>query len=453
MQILKSTLTHKGFRRYATNTIWLMAEKILRMFIGLFVGIWVARHLGPEQFGILSFAQSFVFLFTAIATLGLDTIVVRELVKDANRRDEVLGTAFGLKLIGALIILPIIALAVQLTSNDHYTNLLVFIIASAAVFQSFNVIDFYYQSRVLSKYAALANTVSLGVSSITKICLILNDGPLIAFAVVTIIDSAVLAIGFLYYYKKSTQLQISRWTFRWATAHTLIKDSWPLALSGLVVSIYMKVDQVMIKEILGAESVGQYAAAVRLSEPWSFIPVAIANSLFPAIVNAKSACKELYHARLQKLYMLMVWIAIAIALPITLLSDWLINLLYGAEYNTAENVLTIHIWTGIFSSLLVVSGKWYITEGYTSLALFRNLSALLINIALNLALISKHGITGAAIASLISFAISGFIFDIFCERTRHQFTLKCRAFVPRIQSLINSTNPTRNQKKEQTIIL
>ena len=161
-----------GFKCYANNIFWLMGEKILRMFVALFVGIWIARYLGPEQFGLLSYAQSFVFLFTAITTLGLDGIVVRELVKDESRRDKLLGTAFGLKLVGAILILPILALAVQLTSNDDYTNLLVFIIASATIFQSFNVIDFYYQSKVLSKYVALTNGVSLALSSIIKIALV-----------------------------------------------------------------------------------------------------------------------------------------------------------------------------------------------------------------------------------------------------------------------------------------
>ncbi|MCK5665476.1 MAG: oligosaccharide flippase family protein, partial [Thiotrichaceae bacterium] len=133
---LKTLRQHQGFMRYFKNTSWLMGEKILRMGVGLFVGIWVARYLGPEQFGLLSYAQSFVFLFTAIATLGLDGIVVRELVKHSEKRDSLLGTAFGLKLIGAIMILPMLAIAVQLASNDSYTNLLVFIIASATIFQS-----------------------------------------------------------------------------------------------------------------------------------------------------------------------------------------------------------------------------------------------------------------------------------------------------------------------------
>ena len=135
--------------KYFRNSSWLFGEKILRMVVGLFVGIWVARYLGPEQFGLFSYAQSFVGLFAAIATLGLDGIVIRELVKDDTRRDEIISTAFWLKLMGAFGVLIVLAIAVNFTSNDSYTNSLVFIIASATIFQSFNVVDMYFQSKVL----------------------------------------------------------------------------------------------------------------------------------------------------------------------------------------------------------------------------------------------------------------------------------------------------------------
>ncbi len=194
---------HSGFMKYFKNTSWLFGEKILRMVVGLFVGIWVARYLGPEQFGLFSYAQSFVGLFTAIATLGLDGIVVRELVKDESRRDELIGTAFYLKLIGAIAVLIVLAVAIQFTSNDHYTNVLVFIIASATIFQAFNVVDMYFQAKVLSKYVVYANVISLFISSIVKVVLILTDAPLLAFAWATLFDSVVLALGFIYYYIKN----------------------------------------------------------------------------------------------------------------------------------------------------------------------------------------------------------------------------------------------------------
>jgi len=196
---LKSLKNHQGFMKYFKNTSWLFGEKILRMVVGLCVGIWVARYLGPEQFGLFSYAQSFVGLFTAIAALGLDGIVVRELVKDESRRDELIGTAFWLKLIGAIAVLLILAVAVNFTSNDHATNIIVFIVASATVFQAFNVVDFYFQAKVMSKYIVYANVISLFLSSIVKVVLIFNEAALVAFAWVVLFDSFVLACGFIYY--------------------------------------------------------------------------------------------------------------------------------------------------------------------------------------------------------------------------------------------------------------
>ena len=197
--MLKSLQKHKGFIKYFKNTSWVFVEKIIRFTVGLFVGVWVARYLGPERFGLLSYAQSFVGLFTVIASLGLNGIVVRELVKNNNLNDEIIGTAFWLKLIAAFGVLLILAIAINFTSNDTYTNILIFIIASATIFQSFNVVDFYFQSKVMSKFVVYANIISLFLSSIVKITLILNEAPLVAFAWVILFDSFILACGFIYF--------------------------------------------------------------------------------------------------------------------------------------------------------------------------------------------------------------------------------------------------------------
>ena len=450
--------------KYFRNTSWLFGEKILRMVVGLFVGVWVARYLGPEQFGLFSYAQSFVGLFTAIATLGLDGIVVRELVKDESRRDELIGTAFWLKLMGAIAVLVVLAIAVSLTSNDAYTNALVFIIAGATVFQSFNVIDFYFQSKVLSRYVVFANLIGLFVSTLVKIALILYEAPLIAFAWVVLFDSAVLALGYVYFYfryssqadhhpeqedshstppsrhsvppsrhsaplprhsaldaESHSTLKIKHLKFNKSTAVSLLKDSWPLILSGIAIMIYVKIDQVMIMEMLDAEAVGQYAAAVRISEAWYFIPMVIASSLFPAIINAKKQSEELYYVRLQKFYSLMLWIAIAIALPMTFLSDWVIHLLYGELYSQAGSVLMIHIWAGIFVFLGVASGKWLLSENLQIFSTINTIIGAISNIVLNIILIPRFGIEGAAWATVVSYAISGYFMLVLHSKTRINF--------------------------------
>jgi len=414
--------------RYFKNTSWLMGERILRMGVGLFVGIWIARYLGPEQFGLLSYAQSIVFLFTAIATLGLDGIVVRELVKDESKRDILLGTAFGLKLIGAIIILPVLFLAVQFTNNDDYTNLLVFIIASATIFQSFNVIDFYYQSKVLSKYVALANTIVLALSSMIKIVLLINEAPLLAFAAMIAFDGLVLATGLVYFYIKTSSFKLSDWVFSGAMAKRLLNDSWPLILSGLVVSVYMKIDQIMIKEMLNADAVGQYAAAVRISEAWYFIPMVITSSLFPAIIEAKKQSEKLYYERLQKLYDLMVWLAISIAIPITFLSDWLISLLYGDQFSQAGGVLVIHIWAGVFTFLGVANGKWVTNENLLINGMLRNSFGAVLNVGLNYQLIKIFGVQGAAFSTAASYLFTGYLSLLLYKRTKVCFWQETKAF-------------------------
>lgn len=423
---LRSLKSHHGFIKYFKNTSWLFGEKLLRIIVALFVGVWVARYLGPENYGLFSYANAFVALFVAIASLGLNGIIIRELVKDESQRDILLGTAFRLKLIGAFIVLLFLGIAINFTSNDLDTNIMIFIIASGTIFQSFNVIDMYYQSKVLSKYVVYANVLTLSLSSLLKIILILNEAPLIAFVWVVLFDKFILAMGFLYFYTYN-HLSIRSWKFKKNVAYNLLKNSWPLIVSSIVVSIYMQIDQVMIKEMMDNEAVGQYAAAVRLSDVWYFIPMILASSLFPAIVNAKKQNETLYYSRLQKLYDLMVFMSLAIALPMTFMSDWVVTLLYGEQYIKAGTVLSIHIWSGLFVFLGVVSNKWVLNENLMVNSMIRGILGAIVNIILNFILIKKYGIEGAAIATLISYAVVNYFSLLFYRKTRVCFWQQTKA--------------------------
>jgi O-antigen/teichoic acid export membrane protein len=208
-----------------------------------------------------------------------------------------------------------------------------------------------------------------------------------------------------------------------------LRDSWPLIFGSIAASIYMRIDQVMIKEMLDAEAVGQYAAAVRLSEAWYFIPVVISASLFPAIINAKKVSEKLYYERLQKLYDLMVWTALAIAIPMTFMSDWIVELLYGEKYYQAGSVLMIHIWAGVFVFLGVASGKWLLNENLQKIAFYRTFYGMLINISLNYLLIPKFGIIGAAISTTISYMFAGYLLDISNKKTKQMFFMKTKTIL------------------------
>ncbi|MCT7520525.1 flippase [Aliarcobacter cryaerophilus] len=414
--------------KYFKNTSWLFVEKILRMVVGLFVGIWVARYLGPEQFGLFSYAQSFVALFSIIATLGLNSIVVRELVRKEIEKNILIGTSFIMMFFASLFVIGLLFIATFFTSNDTYTNILIFILASATIFQSFNVIDFYFQSKVLSKYVVYANISMLFLSSILKIVLILINASLISFVWVVLFDSIVLALGFIYFYKKNHQ-EFKNWKFDKKIALFLLKDSYPLIIAGVINSIYMKVDQVMIKEILDNTQVGYYAAAVKLSEVWFSVGVIICNSLFPAIINAKNISEEFYYQRIYKLFLFLVVLGYSLSVIVYFLSDYIIIFLYGKEFIEASSVLNIHIFSAIFVYLGVSSGRWLIVENKAKLDLYRNILAMLINIILNIVCIRKFGIIGAAYASLIAYIVSFYLFDIFRKDTRNIFILKTKSLV------------------------
>jgi len=429
-KLIQSLTSSAGFVKYFKNTSWLLVEKVFRIFAGLFVGVWIARYLGPEQYGVLSYSLSLVALFAGLATLGLDNIVVRELVQNVDKKNEIIGTAFFLKLAGAIIAFVLIILvSLLIAGNDLETIVLIVILASSLLFQCWYVVDLYCQSQVQSRYVAVAKILSLVLSSSVKIILILVNAPVVAFALVVLFEIFVISMCFVLIYVKATGNDIFAWHFEIPLAISLLKQSWPLLLSSIMVVIYLKIDQIMIKEILGMEAVGQYAAAVRISEAIYFVPTIIANSLFPAIINAKNNSGELYFERLQKLFTLMLWIAIVLILPLALFSEYIVDTLYGDVYTDAVNVLRIHLWAGVFVFLGVGSAKYLIAERMQIHSFLRNLSGMLINVLLNIILIKDFGIEGAAYATFFSYFFAGFLYDMVNKKMRLIFIMKLRALL------------------------
>lgn len=406
-----------------------MTERVIRLLVLLFVAVYVARYLGPERFGLLSFATSFVSLFTVLATLGVDEILVRNLVQAPESAEKLLGTAFTLRVIGALVLFALLSVAVQITSSAKTTKALVLIIAGGMIFQSFNVIDFYFQSRVLARFTSLAQICTLVVGSAAKLSLIVSKASLVWFAWVTVFESAALAVFLVLMYRKQ-RLDFHAWNFDRSLAFKLLNDAWPLMLAGAAISLYMRIDQVMIKEMLDSEAVGNYAAAVRFSETWYFIPVVLCSSLFPAIIHAREIGKQNYHDKLQKLYDLMVWLAVLIALPTTFLADWIVLLLLGPSYQQAAPVLKIHIWAGVFVFLGVATGKWFLTENLQRYSFYRTLAGAIVNIILNLILIPRVGIQGAAWATVISYFAAAYLSMALSKSTMDNFRLATRSFNP-----------------------
>ncbi|MEH1837393.1 MAG: flippase [Nostoc sp.] len=429
LQNLSKFKSRSGLRAIVANTGWLFADRILRMGASLVVGVWIARYLGVQQYGLFNYALAFVSLFSPIFTLGLDDVVVRHIVRQSSNKEEILGTTFWLKLLGGVAsVLLAVGTMLFLGENETLKIWLVAILGMAGVFRATDTIELWFQSQVQSKYTVIAKNIAFLLNSIIKIALIVTKAPLLAFAWVTLAEFVMSAIGLLIIYQvKGSSLWLWRWSF--SVAKTLMKDSLPLIFSGFAILIFMKIDQVMLGQMIGNTEVGVYSAAVRVSEIWYFIPGAIVSSVAPTIYVAKEKSESLYYQRIGQLLSLMTCISFGIALPMTFLSDNIIMMMFGSGYAEAGGILAVHIWTSLFVFMGLATSPWFIAEGLNHVSLGKTLFGAILNIILNLLLIPKYAGLGAAIATIISQAAAAFVCNAFDSRTQKIFQIQVRSLL------------------------
>jgi polysaccharide transporter, PST family len=406
----------QNLQRILGNTGWLFLDKALRMCVGLFVGIAVTRYLGPVQFGLISFATAFVALFGTIATMGLDGIVVREIVRYPSCREEILGTSFVLKLCGGGAVLFLTLGSVALLRPGSTSSLwLVGIVATGVVFQSFDVIDFWFQSQIESKFTVWARDTAFLLLSLVKVILILYKAPLIAFALAGLAEIVVGATGLIVLYQRYGQ-SIWRWRGDFDRAGKLLKESWPLLLSGAMISIYMKIDQIMIGSMMGDKAVGLYSAAISLSEIWYVIPTVISASIYPSLIRTYQDSEDKFYHRLKMVMGSFFWGALSLSAVIACFSTKIITTLYGMNYEAAGNVLAVHVFAGIFVSMGVVFNHKYVLDGTTRVNFVGTFFGALSNIILNIWLIPYWGIVGAAVATVISYLAPTVVLGVLIDR-------------------------------------
>ncbi len=423
---LREKLT-PNVRKVLGNAVWLFTEKIWQLGLGLLVGIWVARYLGPEQFGILNYAMAMMGITSPIAKLGLDNIVIRDLARDATHKEEILGSAFFLKFFGSLGTFCLTIIIIAFVDRTNYLiPLLVAILSFGLVLQSIDVIDFWFQSQTQAKFSVWARNFAYILMSGARVGLILIKAPLIMFALVMTIEIGIASCGMVVLYIKQGNL-LRSWKPKLERMKTLLKDSWPLILSGIVILIYMRIDQIMLKAMVGDRSVGVYSAAVKISELWYFVPGAVINSVYPSVVRSKEAGEDFYYGRIQKLFDLMTTLAYGVAIAVTFLSPWIVSLLYGQKYLEAADILTVHIWTGVFVSLGLAREIWLTNEGLMKFAAVTTGIGAIMNVILNFLLIPKYGGMGASLATVAAQMFSAYLVGFFYAPTRRIFFSQTKA--------------------------
>lgn len=418
------------FQKYIKNTSWILGEKIAGMVLSFGVAILVARYFGPELFGVWSYALSLVGLFAIVGHMGLSGLAVRELVSDADNVHETLGTVFVLKLLGmcvGAVLLVGYSFTYETVGSVEFWVLL--IVGASLSFRAFGVIQFWFESQVQARYAAIARLVTIFVVAGYKIALILIDTSLILFASSAVLEVVLSGILLVAMYRKTTGTSPLRWRFSGLRAKKLLKKGGLIFLGSIFAMIYMKIDQVMLRWLVGPSEVGVYAVAARLSEIWYFIPTAIVASFFPRLISLRKQNEDLFNHRLQQVFDLLFVIALCVAICVSLGSSPLINLLFGESYGKSATILNIHIWAGLFIFMRAALSKWILIEDVLIFSLVTQGLGAAANVALNSILIPHAGAVGAAWATLLSYAAASYFSLLFVSRTRPMFVMMSKAII------------------------
>ena len=431
----------EGSKKYLKNFSWLFVERMVRLVVVLFTGIYVARALGDTLFGQLNYATGFVGLFFALGAMGIDEILVRDLVKNPEKRNELLGTGAMIKLAGTVIMVVLAVVGSIVKGMDGLTASLVVVIASAELLRPFSVIDHWFMAQVKAAEAVKVQMVQVVVSAAVKLGLVwliyqghISAGAaLIGFAWVYVIENIALTWGYMVIYAR-TGSSWREWRVSRAMAAYLMHQSWPMLIFGMALYVQARIDQVMIKDLLTKSQgelaayaeVGQYSVALKMVEALGFLPVIVQKSLAPAITRAKVQDHALYTDRLLNQYRLMFALFLVTAIPLYFLAEPIIVVLYGEEFRPAGFLLSLFAIRLFFTNMGTGKSSFITNESLFKYSLITALVGAATNIGMNYFLIPTYQSIGAIWATIGSFLVSIFLLDLFLPRTRENLGLMVR---------------------------
>ena len=389
------------------STAWLVFEKVVYLAMSLAITVALARYLEPSQFGGLSYLLALVALFMPFMSMGLNSIVSRELLLRPDDVDQIIGSSLFIRLVASVSVTLIVVSASSFYLSDDNTMffsvLMISSIASAA-----QVIDFWLQAQLANRYAVFLRLLVLVFFSLIRIVAIYKAADFSLF--VYLIAFELAATGLLYlmiYQRLSGRLLRLRITFE--EIKGLWRDARWLLMSGIAAIIYLKIDQVMLGIMLDNYAVGVYAAAARISEVWYFIPAAIITSFFPQLVKTRIENVDTYGRDLQKLNDALLVLSISVAIAVSSSSSWLLPLLFGEAYIDSVSILVVHVWVAVFVFMRSLLSKWLLIENLLKLSMASQILGAVVNVCLNYYLIPLHGPLGAAYATVVSYSVAAYI--------------------------------------------
>lgn len=386
--------------RVSKNAIWLIAGRVYHMLLAFIVGLLTARYLGPSNYGLINYATTFTSFFASFCTLGINSVIIKNFVDHPDEEGTTIGSAIALRVISsALSVLMIVCITLIADAGERETHIVVLLCAVGVIFQVMDTLNYWFQSRLMSKYAAIASVISYTVVSGYRVWLLMTGKSVAWFAVATSVDylAAALALYILYRRHGGPEFAYSR-----AKAKELLSGSYHFILSGMMVSIYGSTDKFMLKQLLSDAEVGYYSTAVSLCSAWVFVLSAIIDSLHPVILQSFEQDRYQFERKNRQLYAIIFYCSVGVSAVLSLLATPLVSLLYGADYLPAAAPLRVVTWYTAFSYLGVARTAWVVCYNKHRYLKYLYAGAAVTNVILNALLIPGLGASGAALASLVT---------------------------------------------------
>lgn len=396
---------HAGLRSYSANTFWPILARIINQLIAFFVTAYVIRYLSPENYGQLSYSVSVIGIFSFIASMGLDSILYRNLIQFPDKHAVYMGTAVRIKLVAAFIAcIASLIFAFSIIPTKDVSFVLICILSLSYIASSWNLIAYEFHSHINQKIPSIIAIFIASLLSVGKLIIVFNNQGIIYFALLLLLEPILYSLAYIYI-RERLYVSMKQWYFEWNIAKNLLSDSWPLMITSSFALVYSRIDQVMLKHLIDTASVGIYDSAIKVAEAWYTIPALIVSSFFPSIINARKQEFQRYKKRLIWLALFLAGTSTCVAIIITVFADFIINLLYGPAYIEGVSVLNIYIWSGIWVAVGYVGQFYLLAENKTKLLFFTSFAAMIVNIVLNFILIPIMGIEGAAWATFVSYTV------------------------------------------------
>lgn len=428
MMLRKLTGFVGRYWKYISNSLWLIAEKLSTSLMTLFVAAAVARYLGPSDFGLLSYAFSLALLFAVAGQLGLDGLVIREIVNRPDDVPRVLGTVFVLKFAGHLLGaagLVVYALSVSVDSTERILLFWAAAFIPLAALSAF--LGLWFHARVQARYNAVASSISTLLVGGGKLGLVWTGAGVVAFAAANVAQVLIAATLSFRFYRRQKGPPLSELRFSPALAKTLLSESWLLFLGSIFAFIYLKIDVIMLRWLAGPSEVGTYAVAAALSEAAYFVPAALVASVFPKLIESAKSDQELFERRLQTVFDILWLAGLGLIATMLLLGGPIIRLFFGAQYEASIPVLLVHVLSAPFYFMRIAFTRWTIIKSGATFFLVTEGLGALTNVALNFLLIPHYGSIGAALATLLSYATASYLTLAIPRRTRPVFLMMSRS--------------------------